>query len=106
MSNRGRGRGGDMKPNDRSSSSSSAASSRSPSLTRPTTSSTIQDADRLMKQFTNKLTSGSTTTAGLGANTRPTPKYTPNLAASKKDKDKTDSNINTPSSSSNNDISS
>jgi hypothetical protein len=106
MSNRGRGRGGGVKPNDRSSSSSSAASSRSPSLTRPTTSSTIQDDDRLMKQFTNKLTARSTTTTGLGANTRPTPKFTPNLATSKKDKDKTDSNINTPSSSSNNDISS
>jgi hypothetical protein len=105
MSNRGRGRGGGVKPNDRSSSSSSATSSRSPSLTRPTTSSTIQDADRLMKQFTNKLSSGSASTAGVGANTRSTPKFTPNLATSKKDKDKTDSTTNTASSSSNNELS-
>lgn len=81
MSNRGRGRGGGgVKPNDRTSSPSSSASSRDSSLTRPTTSTTTQDPDRLMKQFT--------TTA------RPTPKFTPNLASSKKDKDKTDSTVN------------
>lgn len=83
MSNRGRGRGGAVKPTDRSSSSSSATSSRS--------SSTTQDPDRLIKQFTNA---------------RPTPKFTPNLALSKKDKDKTESTTNTPSSTSNYDLSS
>ncbi len=106
MSNRGRGRGGGVKPNDRSSSSSPAASSRGSSLTRPTTSSSIEDADRLMKQFTNRLGAGSVTTAGLGANTRPAQKFIPNLATSKKDKDKTDSTLNTPPSNSNNDLSS
>jgi hypothetical protein len=106
MSNRGRGRGGGAKPNDRSSSSSSAASSRSSSLTRPPTSSTIQDTDRLMKQLSTRLSPGSTAATGLGVNTRPTPKFTPNLTALKKDKDKTDSTNNTSSSGSYNDISS
>jgi hypothetical protein len=102
MSNRGRGRGGGAKPNDRSSSSSSAASSRSSSLT----STTTQDTDRLMKQFQNKIGAGNAATAGLGATTRPTPRFTPNIPASKKDKDKIDANVNTPSTSSTNDLSS
>ena len=101
MSNRGRGRGG-AKPNDRSSSSSSATSSRSSSLT----STITQDTDRLMKQYQNKIGAGNAATAGLGVNARPTPKFTPNIPASKKDKDKTDSNMNTPSTSSTNDLSS
>jgi len=96
MSNRGRGRGdGGAKPNDRSSSSSSAASSRSSSLT----STTTQDTDRLMKQYQNKIGAANASTTGLGVNTRPTPRFTPNIPASKKDKDKTDSNMNTPSTS-------
>jgi hypothetical protein len=96
MSNRGRGRGdGGAKPNDRSSSSSSAASSRSSSLT----STTTQDTDRLMKQYQNKIGAANASTTGLGVNPRPTPRFTPNIPASKKDKDKTDSNMNTPSTS-------
>jgi len=96
MSNRGRGRGdGGAKPNDRSSSSSSAASSRSSSLT----STTTQDTDRLMKQYQNKIGAANASTTGLGVNPRPTPRFTPNIPALKKDKDKTDSNMNTPSTS-------
>jgi hypothetical protein len=92
MSNRGRGRGGGegAKHNDRSSSSSSATSSRSSSVT----STSTQDADRLMKQYQSKI----------GATARPAPRFTPNIAASKKDKDKTDANANTPSTSSTNDL--
>ncbi|CAF2754551.1 unnamed protein product [Rotaria sp. Silwood2] len=106
MSTRGRGRGAGVPPNDRASSSSSAASSRSSSLTRPTTSTTTPDADRLMKQLKTQLGAGSTTAAGLGASARPTPKFMPNIAASKKDKDKTDSINNNSASTSNNNISS
>ncbi len=107
MSNRGRGRGNSgVKPNDRSSSSSSAASSRSSSLTRPTTTSTIQDADRLRKELTNQLNAGSASTTGRGGNTRPASKFIPNFNTSKKGKDKTDSTLDTPSSSSNNNPSS
>jgi hypothetical protein len=96
---RGRGRGGGVKPNDTSSSSSSAASSRNSSQTRPTsspsTTTTVQDADRLMKQITTKLGVSATSSTGLGATSRAAPKFVPNLTASKKDKDKTDSNMNT-----------
>ncbi|CAF1150036.1 unnamed protein product [Rotaria sordida] len=108
MSTRGRGRGSGVQSNDRSSSSSSAASSRSSSLTRPTSSTTIQDPDRLMKQLKTQLGAGSTTATGLSASARPTPKFMPNLATSKKDnKDKTDStNNNNSASGSNNDLSS
>ncbi|CAF1054260.1 unnamed protein product [Rotaria sp. Silwood1] len=102
MSNRGRGRGGGVQSTDRASSSSSATSSRSPSLTRPTTSTTTQDTDRLMKQLKTQLGTGSTIATGVGART--TTKYMPNLAASKKDKDKTDSTNNNSASGSNNDI--
>ena len=91
MSTRERGRGGGGKPNDRTSSSSSPASSRSSSLTRPTSSTTLKDPDRLMKQLT----------AGLGASARSTIKYRPNLPASRKEQDKTDSTNNTAASSSN-----
>ena len=106
MSSRGRGRGGTSQHNDRSSSSSSAASSRSSSQTRPTSSSAIQDNDRLIKQLTTKLNANSANVSGLGTNTRPTTKFTPNLAISKKDKDKTDSPSNTQLSGSSNDASS
>ena len=59
-----------------------------------------------MKQITTKLNAGSANTTGFSANARPTHKFAPNLAAAKKDKEKTDPTINNPSTSSNNDASS
>ncbi|UJR31061.1 hypothetical protein I4U23_018571 [Adineta vaga] len=99
MSNRGRGRGAGATSDDRSTSSS-----RSPSVTRPTTSSTVEDSDRLMKQLTAKRNAGAT--SSLGATARPAPKFTPNLGISKKKKDETDSSIDTSLSSSDKDLSS
>ena len=92
MSTRGRGRGGGVKPNDRSS-SSSAASSRSSSLTRPSTTSaaTEPDIDRLQKQLNTRLHQVAGGLAGLGATASRTTKYAPNLNVPKKEKDKTDS---------------
>lgn len=98
MSDRGRGRGGGSKPDDRS-----ASSSRSPSVTRPTTSSSIQDSDRLMKQLATKLGAGNT--SGLGAAARPAPKFTPNLGVSKKKKEEGDTPTDTSLSNSNKDSS-
>ena len=96
---RGRGRGGTAKPNDRSPSSSSGTSSRSPSITRPLPPSSAaaaaatgtQDADRLMKELKTKFTATAGNPAALGANRSTVPKFVPNLAALKKDKDKPNS---------------
>lgn len=104
MSTRGRGRGaGSAKATDRTSSSS-----RDSSLTRstPSTTSNIEVDDRLLKQYTTKTTAGSSATPNIGGSSRPAAKFTPNLAASKKDKDKSDTSVTIPSSSSNNDHSS
>ncbi|CAF1449422.1 unnamed protein product [Adineta ricciae] len=88
MSDRGRGRGGGSKSDDRS-----ASSSRSPSVTRPSTSSSIQDSDRLMKQLATKLGAGNT--PGLAAAARSAPKFTPNLGVSKKKKEEGDTPTDT-----------
>ncbi|CAM4770244.1 unnamed protein product [Rotaria magnacalcarata] len=105
MSTRGRGRGGGGQSTDRASSSSSAASSRSSSLTRPPSTTSVQDPDRLMKQLMTQRGAGSATATGLGSGARPARQFTPNIAVSKKDKDKTDSTNNLSASSSNNNVS-
>lgn len=94
MSNRGRGRGGGAKPTDRSSSPSSANSSRSSSVSTPTT--TTQDAERLMKQYQNKI----------GGAARPTTRVAPKIPVPKKDKDKIEPTSTTPTTSANHDPSS
>lgn len=100
MSNRGRGpSAGDAQSNGRDSSSSSANSSRNASLTRPPSSTSIQDPDRLMKQLRN---AGSITTSGITPNIRPVRQFAPNLVVSRKDKEKSDSTSTATASSSNN----
>ncbi|CAF3336125.1 unnamed protein product [Rotaria socialis] len=105
MSTRGRGRGGGVQSTDRASSSSSAASSRSSSLTRAPSTTSVQDPDRLMRQLMTPRGVGSTAATGLGSGARPARQFTPNIAVSKKDKDKTDSTNNLSASNSNNDVS-
>ena len=88
MSTRGgRGRGGgSVKPTDRTSSSS-----RDSSLTRstPSTPATIEDDHHLLRHYTAKTGATASVTPNLSGTTRTPAKFTPNLAASKKDKDKT-----------------
>lgn len=105
MSNRGRGRGrgGGAKPTDRSSSPSSANSSRSSSLTTPASSTTTTpDAERLMKQYQNKI---SVAAAAVGT-ARPTIRVAPKIPVPKKEKDKPDSASTAPTTSANNELSS